>query len=370
MRRRLLAAPRARLHLPAALRQSPGVELNVRGHPLHTRLLSVTLSQRADGRLDAFAEVVDLRKRGFVPVAGRLQPSGIVHHMQLRGVVDPASARLEALSAAQPAVAFEPSALTRGECCRDPIDRVQALVGTPLDGGAARRWAAEIGGPRGCSHVLTLGQLLASTVAWALAQDRATNPGPRRTGEHVFRRDLVIDGCEVEGEDLELSLQLTDLHFAPSPALARPIDRLGAQLEIRALALVAMREVSLAAIRAGERRRTRADFAQAGWRDLSETLAPLVGLKLASGVGGALVRRFGEDPGARPLLDLLLNLTPGLFQCMAALSERWGVAALANQSSIGMGGIPDSCFMWRRGGALDAAREQERQAGTRPLLPS
>jgi len=358
------------LHLPAALRQSRGVELNVRGHPLHTRLLSVTLSQRADARLDAFAEIVDLRKRGFVPVAGELQSSGIVHHMQLRGVVEPASARLVALAAAQPAVAFEPSALTAGECCRDPIDRIQALVGSVCDGGAARRWLAETGGPRGCSHVLTLGQLLAATVAWALALERDVMPGPRRAGERVFRRDLVIDGCELPGEDLELSLQLTDLHFAPSPALARPIDRLASQLEIRALATVAMRELSLAAIRAGERRRTRAQFAQAGWRDHTPALAPLVGLKLASGVGGALVRRFGEDPDARPLLDVLLNLTPGLYQCMAALSERWGIAALANESAIGMGGIPDSCFMWRRGGALDLARERERQAGTQPLLPS
>ena len=121
------------------------MELCVRGHPLHSRLLSVTLAQRADGRLDVFGEILDLRKCGFVPVAGDLQASGIVHQMQLRGVVEPASARLEALSAAQPAVAFEPSALTQGECCRDPIDRIQALVGSPLDRGFAKRWLAESG---------------------------------------------------------------------------------------------------------------------------------------------------------------------------------------------------------------------------------
>ncbi len=346
------------------------MELDVRGHPLHSRLLSVTLTQRADGRLDAFGEILDLRKRGFVPVAGDLQASGIVHQMQLRGVVEPASARLASLSAAQPAVAFEPSALTQGECCRDPIARVQALVGTILDRGAAKRWLAEAGGPRGCSHVLTLGQLFASTVAWALAQERAAAPGPRRVGERVFRRDLVIDGCAVENDDLELSFQLTDLSFAPSPALARPIDRLGAELEIRALARVSMSDMTLARIEAAERRRTRVDLAQARWQDHSAALAPLVGQKLASGVGGALVRRFGEDPEARPLLDVLLNLTPALYQCMAALSERWSIAALDNESAMGMGGIPDSCFMWRRGGALDQAREQEKRAGRPPLLPS
>jgi Protein of unknown function (DUF2889) len=358
------------LHLIRALRQSRRMELGVRGHPLHTRSLSVTLAQREDGRLDVFGEVLDLRKRGFVPVAGDLQSSGIVHQMQLRAVVAPESARLESLAAAQPAVAFEPSALTQGESCRDPIGRIQALVGAPLDRGFAKRWLAEIGGPLGCSHILTLGQLLASTVAWALERERACAPGPRRVGERIFRRDLVIDGCAVPGGDLELALQLTDLHFAPSPALARPIERLGEQLELRALVLVAMRGMTLARIEAAERRRTRAELASASWRDHGAALAPLVGQKLASGVGGALVRRFGDEPDLRPLLDLLLNLTPAAHQCMAAFSENWPALALQNPSQIGMGGIPDSCFMWRRGGALDRAREEERRGGTPPLLPS
>lgn len=346
------------------------MELNVRGQPLHSRMLSVTLTQRADGRLDVLGEILDLRKRGFVPVAGDLQPSGIVHQMQLRGVVEPGSARLEALCAAQPVVAFEPSASTRGESCRDPIEGIQALVGCCLDRDAVKRWLEVAGGPRGCSHVSTLVQLLASTLAWALACDRAAGHGPRRVGERVFRRDLVIDGCAVDGDDLELSLQLTDLLFAPSPALARPIERLGAELEIRALALVSIAGMQLARIAAGERRRTRDDFALARWQDRSGALAPLVGQKLASGVSGALLRCLGDDPEARPLLDVLLNLTPGLHQCLAVLSERWSIAALGNESAIGMGGLPDSCFMWRRGGALDLVREEGKRAGRPPLLPS
>jgi hypothetical protein len=347
------------------------MDLSVRGHPLHTRALSVLLTHREDGRLDVFGEVLDLRKRGFVPVGGDLQPSGIVHQMELRAVVAPEPARLESLSAAQPAVAFEPSALSQGESCRDPIGRIQALVGAPLDRSFARRWLAEIGGPLGCSHILTLGQLLASTTSWALERDRAAQPVPRRAGERVFRRDLVIDGSALPDGDVELSLQLTDLHFAPSPPVARPIERLREELELRALALVSMGGgMTLARIQAAERRRTPSEILTAQWRDHTAALAPLAGQRLAGGVGGALVRRYGEDPELRPLLDVLLNLTPGLYQCVAALSEEWPALALRNPSQIGMGGIPDSCFMWRRGGALDRAREQERRGGTPPLIPS
>jgi hypothetical protein len=46
------------------------MDLDLGGHPLHTRALSVTLAARADGRLDVAGTLLDLRKRGFVPVGG------------------------------------------------------------------------------------------------------------------------------------------------------------------------------------------------------------------------------------------------------------------------------------------------------------
>lgn len=53
----------------------------VRGHPLHSRSLSVPLTQPADGRLDVFGEIPDLRKRGFVPVGEG--PPGCSHILAL-----------------------------------------------------------------------------------------------------------------------------------------------------------------------------------------------------------------------------------------------------------------------------------------------
>src|SRR5438034_1221294 len=143
------------------------MRLEARGHPLHTRALSVVLAARADGRLDVHGTVLDLRKRGFVPVAGDLQGAGVIHDMRLAGKIDPGSATLETLAAEQRSVAFEASAVTGGESCRDPIDRIAALAGTRLDDGWARRLGDAIGGPRGCSHLLPLGHLLGSSAAGA-----------------------------------------------------------------------------------------------------------------------------------------------------------------------------------------------------------
>ena len=57
--------------------------LDAAGHPLHSRLLSVELRTRADGFLDAAGVVLDLRKRGFVPVGGDLQGAGIIHDFEV-----------------------------------------------------------------------------------------------------------------------------------------------------------------------------------------------------------------------------------------------------------------------------------------------
>ena len=48
-------------------------------------------------------------------------------------------------------------------------------------------------------------------------------------------------------------------------------------------------------------------------------------------------------------------LAPTLVQCLAALADRL-VAAGANRSLAGLGGLPDSCYMWRRDGALARGR--------------
>src|SRR5438552_14995212 len=117
------------------------MRLEAHGHPLHTRALSVVLTARADGKLDVHGAVLDLRKRGFVPIAGDLQGTGIIHDMRLAGLVDPERGTLERLGAEQRSVAFEPSAGTGGESCRDPIGRIATLAGAPLDAGWPRRLA-------------------------------------------------------------------------------------------------------------------------------------------------------------------------------------------------------------------------------------
>ncbi len=335
--------------------------LDVHGHPLHTRALSITLVERADGRLDVRGDLLDLRKRGFVPVGGDLQPSGIVHHMLLDAVADPATNRLDSIRASQPTVAFEPTAVTGGESCRDPIDTVAALAGARLDAGFSRRVSAAVGGPRGCNHILTLAHLLGSTTAWALEQERSRDPVPARVaGQRVFRRDLIVDGHEAADGTLILGLQLLDLHFAPAPPIARPMDRFGRQYEVRALVPVDLRTFHIIeALAAAERRRAAASLTDAPWVMRDDVRAALLGERLGTGITATVFARLGGVPTDRPLVDALLMLAPTLVQCMAALSEGWAVGAARAPTVIGMGGLPDACYMWRVDGPLARIRAAE-----------
>jgi len=333
------------------------MQLEARGIPIHTRTLSVTLSATDGPEIEIAGYVLDLRKRGFVPVAGDLQGTGIIHHMQLAGALDPGTCRLERLTARMPTVAFEASHASAGESCRDLAGRVDALAGAALDDGWIRRLGVEIGGPRGCSHVLTLAQLVGPTCTWALDEDRRL-VGPaarRRPGERLFRRDVIVDGYELAG-NLYLTLQMNDLHFAPVADDAPASDRFAAQLELRASALLTMAEMLVVECALAERRRDADALESATWIERPERSAPLVGASLRSGISAALLRQF-PDPGAdRPLLDALLMLAPATVQCLASFIDTWTQVPWMRGAGNETGGYPDSCYMWRRDGALGTKR--------------
>src|SRR5262245_19759242 len=329
--------------------------LTAAGHPLHTRSLSVTLNHGAP--LVAFAAyVLDLRKRGFAPVGGDLQGTGIIHHMRLDGAIDRAARRIERIGAQMPAVAFEASPASGGESCRDLMGRVDHLAGLSLTDRYTQTLGAEIGEPRGCSHILTLSHLLGPTVLWGFAEDERLHGGvpQRRSDERIFRRDVTVDGYELEPGRLLLTAQLNDLHFAPAPALAQPMDRLAAQREITLSATLTVPHLSLETIEAHERRRTAADLL-GGWVSLNERVAPLLGLSLRPGVSSALLRHFAGAGDEAPLRDALLMLAPALIQCFAAL-DLWTMRLGDTSSVAEVGGYLDSCYMWRRDGALQRTR--------------
>lgn len=333
------------------------MHLQADGHPIHTRALSVTLTQRDDGCLAVFGSLLDLRKRGFVPVGSELQGMGIIHHMEAQAVVDAENLQLVEVTATQPTVAFEATAATGGESCRDIVGRVEALRGAGLDERFAATLREHIGGPLGCSHVVTLLQFLATVVPRALQElhDEVGGTVDFTSGARLFRRDLILDGYERPGGGLAAVLQMSDLLHAPGAALRRPAELLHRHDEMRVVVELESWPAVIGALRGGRRSRRRSELTDGGWSEYGANTADLIGLSLGRGASTLLMHKLSAEPGLR---DALLMLGPTLIQCRAAFPDKWLNTVVATPKHPGLMGLADSCYMWRRGGGLERVRDE------------
>jgi DUF2889 family protein len=336
------------------------MQLEPGGHPIHTRCLSVDVAVRDDGKLAVASDMVDLRKRGFVPVGSELQGAGVIHQMGVDAIVDAAGFTLERIEARQPVIAFEASAATSGESCRDVAAGVAALAGMPLDQQSSARIRETMGGGAGCSHLLACTQHLCTTLSWARstgALDVDAGRWSRSTYRRVFRRDLVFDGSELEADRMAIGVQLSEVRLAPAAADVMPIERFAAHREVRLAIELRGWPATVDAIAGAERFRTRAEFADAPWQNLASLLSPLAGTSLGKGSARELIRALGGNP---PVLDSMLMLAPALIQCRASFPDKWLNVAATSPGHPGLIGMVDSCYMWRRGGALARLRESLR----------
>lgn len=335
--------------------------------PVHTRALEIELLRGEKGKIRARATILDLRKQGFVPTGGELQTSGIIHHMSVVACIDEASRVVESLEPSQPVVAFEASEMTSGESCRDIAGRLQEIVGKPLDAGFARELSACFGGPRGCSHLLTAVQFLGSTLPHALAWEKkfAGDASDLRTdGERFFKRSILLDGMDFDSEPvMDLVVQLNDVHSLPAARVVNPFDRFLHQQEVKLVARVDLQNMAFVSLTGDGRERSPENFAREEWLSLNSSLSILQGQPALRGLAQSVMTSFGEAFPATPLRDALLFMAPGFIQCLAARAHRV-LEADASSGGSGpsvqqLGGLPDSCYIWRAGGP----GQQRRQGG-------
>ena len=157
----------------------PAMHLDLRGHPLHTRALSITLTparptagSTCTARCSTCASAASSRRRRAAALRHRAP-----HAARRRGRPGGAGARRHRRTPAGGRVRGLRDH-PRRELPRSGRAGAGAR-GARLDDGFARRLGDEIGGPRGCSHVLTLAHLLGC--------DRGARGG-RDAGGHPRRR--------------------------------------------------------------------------------------------------------------------------------------------------------------------------------------
>ncbi len=338
----------------------------VQGLPLHTRSLTVDIKRVSDSRWHARGDVIDLRKNGFVPSNYDLQPSGIIHMMSIDLEFDPVTRTIEEIRVDQPFVAVEASAGTKGECCRDPAPRLLDFAGEKLDSRLAKKLGVQFGGALGCSHLLTLFQLMASTVPRAIELEFARierESSHPEFGERFFRRSVFVDG-HAHGRGLtDVAVQLADTHTRPLRSGAPVTERLALSHEVKTFASIDRKRFTIERLEVRERERTDQTIVSSQWVDHSDLVSSLLGARIIPGMAGRVFKIFGGEPRYRPILDNLLMFAPGFIQITAALMdeyfeerERSGDSDnTARPAVAALGGNADSCYMWRTGGPIQRA---------------
>jgi len=338
--------------------------------PLHTRALSIAVSRDSDSLWYARGDIIDLRKNGFVPSSYDIQPAGIIHSMNIELRFDPESLRIEQIAVDQPFIAIDPSEATEGECCRDPAPRLLDFKGDSLDADFTKRLGAHFGGALGCSHLLTLFQLMASTIPRAvdIENERSEREGNEsRLGEKFFRRSVFVDGHLRDDNRIDVAVQLADTHSRPLPPNDPFTKRLESSHEWKVLATIERKRFHIESISAAERKRTFETLTSAEWISHDDIIAPLAMAPIIPGLAGRVFRIFATGGPLQPLRDTFLQLAPGFIQIVAALmddyfKERARAASRAEAPKAevaSLGGNTDSCYMWRQGSAINKSWTRE-----------
>lgn len=329
--------------------------LPITGHPLHTRSITLKVTAADNGRWAARGDIIDLRKTGFAPLHCDLQPAGIIHHMCIDLLVDPATLIVEALVAAQPVVAVELSPRSCGESCRDPVGALDGLVGEALDADFRGKLSRVFGGPRGCSHLLALFQFMARAIDRAVTYERSCNvelAGKRAPGETLFQSSLFVDGFQTPERHFELALQLGDYLVRPEPEVDTALSRFQCDEGARVYARVDVTNMTLADVRVATRARE-LDTLEADWIERAAWASRLDGRSIAGGLGQYVAEAYADEPEARVLQDGLAQLAPGYIQILAAVADQWLARSAAGDPDAAakpLGGHIDSCYIWREGG--------------------
>lgn len=326
------------------------MNFDVSGEPIHTRCLSVALSQASEDSIHFRGDLLDLRKSGLMELAGVFANAGIIHKMELQGDFSLATGAIERIEWDQSHIAHEVNEATCGECCRDPLVRLQDLVGAHWGEGFPLELKQHFGGVLGCSHITTLFREINAFVSELQeSQLDGERRVARRPGERIASRSVFLDGFVSEGSEVaDVSVRVADLEIDGVDANG---DEIFASLdEVRLVAAVEFEGWRLRGLHGGQRSRRASSSEESPWRARSEALDEVIGQSLSGGMARFCLERFGNSPQDALLLAALLNLSPGMTQVAAALADTPDrTRASGGSASFPQGG---PCYMLRAEGPL------------------
>jgi hypothetical protein len=292
----------------------------MQGDPIHERTIEVDVGPEADGRREVRGRVQDRRHQGHTYTGSMVIGPGVVHDMSARLVLDLRAGSVESASGTMDRAAFDGSAETGFESCRDILPNVADLAGIAIDERLPDAIRRAIGRERGCYHLTTLCLAMAPVVLRA-------RRGPLPPGD-AAKREIRLLATHAE----------PDVRFSGTL-----VDRLGSAAHRAGLAFtVVLGSLALHDVEA---------YSAPDLTRHREVEATLCGMPLVGGFARAVRKALTSIDGASELVDLALNLNAIFTQGMV-LAPTVEVAAPADEQAPTSRAL-GTCYMWRSGGAAE-----------------
>jgi hypothetical protein len=160
---------------------------NSKGKKLHTRNIKVSTYAYDGRRIMVEGILKDDRFQEAHFMTGEIAPSGVIHHMAIRLLVDCSNLLIEDVEVDMISVPRE--------ICRETIDSLSSIKGLTITKGFTLKVKKLAGGNKGCTHLMELIQAMAPAVFQGFASHQSQKPSAFDPDRARKVLQLLTDTC-------------------------------------------------------------------------------------------------------------------------------------------------------------------------------
>ncbi len=164
-----------------------------KGEKLHTRNIEVTTYDYDGQRIIVEGFLKDDRFQESYVATGEAFPSGVIHHMAIRMMVNCSNLLIEDIDVDLISVPRE--------VCRETINCLAPIKGLTITKGFTSRVKKIAGGNKGCAHLVELLQAMAPAIFQGFAAHKSQKPSTFDSDETKMMLQYLVNTCHAWRED-------------------------------------------------------------------------------------------------------------------------------------------------------------------------
>lgn len=164
-----------------------------KGKKVHTRKIDVSTYSYDGQRIIVEGVLKDDRFQDSHVITGEKFPSGVIHHLAIRLLVNCSNLLIEDVD-------VEMLSVPR-DVCRETSDCLAPIRGLTITKGFTLKVKNIAGGSKGCAHLVELLQAMAPAVLQGLAAYRSQRPAEVNSFSEKMILKILVNTCRVWRED-------------------------------------------------------------------------------------------------------------------------------------------------------------------------